>query len=83
MCVLVSWRYNFLFSWTPCSVNLPGVTYFDQRHRRRIELEDKASRLFGGQNPCRTCYFAPQSVELSWSIWNKGLNSASLFGMNG
>ena len=56
-------------------------------HRRRIELEDKAKVVpsVWGQNPCRaSCLacFAPQTVELSRSIWNKLLNSAGLFVIN-
>ena len=55
------------------------------KHRRRIELEDNAKVVLSvwRQNPCRTSYFAPQTVELSQSIWNKWLNSAGLFGING
>ena len=42
----------------------------------------RSSRLFWGQNLCHTSCFAPQTVKLSWSIWNKQLNSASVFGIN-
>ena len=52
------------------------------KHRRRIELEDNAkvvALVWGAESlprySCIASVYLEQTVDLSWSIWNKRLNS--------